>query len=184
MSTQRRVVGLILFAHAASWTVACGGEEEPPPPPQVTSFAYAYSAADPCGSALPRPNDVFADDELVSAAAGCGLPADPIEAAIARVQASDGAPLDTRLVLPVEGVELQAASLTASVAFALSASTSAAGTLPPFVLFEQVGAATVAAGWRVVAHTAAVVDGKAQLTPAAPLTAARRHVLVATPRGP
>lgn len=180
MSTQRRVVGLILFAHAASWTVACGGDEEPPPPPQVTSFAYGFSAADPCGSALPRPNDVFADDELVSTAAGCGLPADPIEAAIARVQASDGAPLDSKLTLPVEGVEIQAASLTASVAFTLSASTSAAGPLPPFVLLEQVGAATVAAGWRVVAHTAAMVDGKVQLTPAAPLAAARRHVVVAT----
>lgn len=176
------VAGLAATAAASLGLSACGGDDEPPPPAQVSSFAYAYSATAPCDAVLPRPNDVFVDDDLRSAAGGCGLPADPIEAAIARVMADEGAPVSGKLVLPVEGLALQGDSLTASVAFSLARTSSvvAAGELPPFVLFEQVGSATIASGWRTVAVTAAVTASGVEVTPSAPLAPARRHVLIAT----
>lgn len=180
MRQARRIRGLTIWACVAAWAAACGGETEPPPPPpQTTAFAYAYSTAAPCDAVLPRPNDVFVDDDLRSDAGGCGLPADPIEAAIARVMADDGAPVGSKLVLPIEGVEIQAASITASVAFAL-AGTSSVGALPSLLLFEQVGSATVTSGWRAVAFTAAVVATGIEITPAAPLSPGKRHVLIGT----
>jgi len=164
----------------ASLSVACGGETEPPPTPQTTTLSYTFSAAAPCDALIPKPNDLFADDELHSSASACGLPSDPIEAAIAQVENDDGAALDAPIRLPFEGVTLQEASLTASAAFSLRTGTSSSAPLPAVVLLEQIGSATVASGWKVLDRTVSATETYLEIRAAAPLTAGHRHVVVVT----
>lgn len=163
---------------------ACGGTTEPPPPtPTSTVFHYDYSAATPCQATVPTPNDLFVDDELRSSRGACpGGPADPIDAAIAAVNADDGVPIDQAITIATTGVPASASSLTSTGSFSLvrGAGTSSAAKPPPFVLLTQVGTASAASGWQVVAASASANDSGITVTPAAALLPARRYVLVLT----
>lgn len=162
---------------------ACGGTPEPPPPtPTSTVFKYEYSAATPCQAAVPTPSDLFVDDELRSSRSACpGGATDPVDVAIGQVTGDDGVPLDAAITIPTSGVQASAASLTSTGAFSLAgAGTSTGAKPPPFVLLTQIGTASTASGWQIVAATASANEAGITITPAAALAPARRYVVVLT----
>ncbi|MFO0724915.1 MAG: hypothetical protein U1E65_14135 [Myxococcota bacterium] len=144
----------------------------------TTTLVFSYAAADVCAASVPTPSDLFVDDELYSDRSACPGASDPIQAAIDKVTGDDGVALDAAIRLPLTGVAVSPSALTGTSSFAL-VGTSSGGAVPPFVLLEQIGTPTTAAGWKLVSANAVAQDGAVVVTPSA-LEEAHRYVLVLT----
>ena len=104
----------------------------------VDGTPILFAPTDPCDqNGLPQPNQLFTDAEL----AGCPLPSDPVDAAIAELERGEGADVDTNLELQVDGPVLPE-SLSSTVTFAFDDSGSPSG-LPSLVVLRRVVTGTV-----------------------------------------
>ncbi len=100
-----------------------------------------FGVADPCDQdETPQPNRLFTAEELRE----CPLPSDPVEAAIAGLERTDGSNVDDIVQLRIDKT-VAFSSLSSTVTFSLGSGGSVTG-LPPFVMLERTGTGTSSFG--------------------------------------
>src|SRR5262245_35396155 len=103
-ATMGRTRGLFFGLLSAALLFGCSGGDDDTddkvPPPKVTRLLF--DTTDICNAKVPMPTDLFLN-EGKSELSSCPGPADPVEKALYLAQIDEGTPLNSEIVIPIDG---------------------------------------------------------------------------------